>query len=152
MTCFDRAARALLATLLFAASTASAAAAAAPASIGQGNTRLSNASQWAANGSAVVLSGAMLTVAASGAVIVASVETVGDASVVVLTSVADGSRATLRLSGEAAHAASVVAGVSVEVVVQSSGYLLVAAGKVLAFVPNELGRALLHNSRVAARG
>lgn len=116
----------------------------------QGSTHLSNASQWAADGSAIVLSGALVTVAASGAVVLASVEVVGDASVVVLTSAADGVSASVRLSGQAARQASTAVGASVEVVAQSSGYMLIAAGKVLAFVPNELGRALLYSARAGA--
>lgn len=118
----------------------------------QGSTHLSNASEALANGSAVVATGSLLTVAAAGSVVVASVEVVGDASVVVLTSAVDGSKATVRLSGQAARGASNAVGASVEMVALSTGYLLVTAGRVLAFVPNEIGKSLLHNSRVADRG
>jgi len=36
----------------------------------------------------------------------------------------------------------------VEVVAMSAGQALVASGKVLAFIPNESGKALLHHSKV----
>lgn len=47
----------------------------------------------------------------------------------------------------AVEAASVGVGTSVQVVAESTGYALVASGILLAFVPNEVGRALLHHSR-----
>jgi len=141
----------LLAILWTASAFAPAATLAAPAGP-QGSTHLSNASSMLVDGSATIVNGSLVTVAGAGSMVVASVEVVGDAMVVVLTGVADASRATLRLSGQAARQASMVAGASVEVVALSTGYLLVSAGRVLAFVPNEIGKALLHNSRVAERG
>jgi hypothetical protein len=41
-----------------------------------------------------------------------------------------------------------VAGASVVVSVVSTGVVLSAAGEAVAFVPNALGRALLHNERL----
>lgn len=137
----------MLALLIAAAGTTALAAPAGP----QGSTNLSNASRFMVNGSAVVVGGSIATFVGAGAVVVGSIEVVGDASVVVLTSVADGVSASVRLSGQAAHQASLVAGASVEVVAISTGYILVTAGQVIAFVPNEMGRVLLHSSRVAER-
>jgi len=51
------------------------------------------------------------------------------------------------IARELAEAASVGVGTSVRVVAESTGYALVASGVLLAFVPNEMGRALLHHSR-----
>jgi hypothetical protein len=118
----------------------------------QGSTDLSNASELVAEGSATVVVGSLSAVAASGTVVVDSVVAVGDASVVVLAGASDAARATVRLSGRAAREASLAAGASVDVVATSTGCLLVSAGKVLAFVPNEIGKSLLHHSRVSARG
>ena len=99
-----------------------------------------------------MVDGSLSAVAASGTALVESVEAAGDASVVVLAGASDAAQATVRLSGRAARDASLVAGASVNVVATSTGCLLVAAGKVLAFIPNEIGKALLHHSRVSARG
>ena len=118
---------------------------AAPAAEPRGSTDLSNAS-------ALVAYGSLSTLAASGTVVVDSIEAAGDASVVVLAGASNVGQAAVRLSGRAAREASLAVGASVNVVAISSGYLLVAAGKVLAFVPNEMGRALLHHSRTSARG
>lgn len=107
----------------------------------------SNPSQASANLSGVVVIGSILSVAAAGSVVVASVRTVGEGLEVVVESVADGSRATLRLSGQAIGGLSLAAGTAVEVVTASTGYVLVASGRALAFLPNEAGKALLHSSR-----
>ncbi|WLI87703.1 hypothetical protein Q4S45_13230 [Massilia sp. R2A-15] len=118
----------------------------------QGSTELSNASELVSEGSATVVYGSMSALAASGTVVVDSVVATGDASVIVLIGASDAARATIQLSGRAAREASLAAGASVNLVATSTGYLLVSAGKVLAFVPNEIGKALLHHSRVSARG
>ncbi|MGX9219615.1 hypothetical protein ACWV27_14610 [Massilia varians] len=109
-----------------------------------GQSELSNAS---ANLSGVVVGGSLLTLAATGSVVVASVRTVGDGIEVVLEGAADASRATVRLSGRAAAGVSLAAGTALEVVTASTGYVLVMSGKAIAFLPNEAGKALLHHSR-----
>ncbi|MDQ2820094.1 MAG: hypothetical protein M3Y65_06820 [Pseudomonadota bacterium] len=129
---------------------ACAAAPAARASGDQGSSALSNASGLIAQGSATVVYGSLSAVAASGIVIVESVEVTGGASMVVLAGASNAASATLRLSGRAIEGASIVAGASVVVMAVSTGYVLVSAGQVLAFVPNELGKSLLHHSRVGA--
>lgn len=127
--------RILLATLLsFACASSQAAGQSAP-------------SETSANLSGVVVVGSILSVAATGSVVVASARTVGEALEVVLESLADGSRATVRLSGKAAGGLSLAAGTTVEVVTASTGHVLVLSGKAIAFLPNEAGKALLHSSR-----
>lgn len=112
----------------------------------QGSTALSGASELAAEGSALLVYGSLSAVAASGTVVVDSVEVAGDASLVVLTGASDAGRAAIRLSGRAARGASLAVGTGLSVVAMSTGYLLVSAGTVICFVPNELGKALLHHS------
>lgn len=114
----------------------------------QGSTHLSNASGVIANGSARMVAGTLESVAGAGSLVVASVETVGDASVVLLKAAGKASTASVALSGRAARDASLVVGASVEMVALSTGYLLVTAGRVIAFIPNEMGKALLHSSRI----
>lgn len=102
-----------------------------------------------------MLYGALSVVAASGTVMVQSVDTAGDASVVVLAGASDAAGATVRFSSRAARDASLVAGASVNLVAISTGYLLVASGKVLAFFPNEIGKALnmfAYETRILAPG
>jgi hypothetical protein len=89
----------------------------------------------------VVLSaGAVLTVVA--------VEASATGTVWVLERASDGARSTLRLSAQAVGGLSVVAGTAVLVTVLSTGWVLSAAGTAIAFIPNEVGAALLYNERV----
>lgn len=97
---------------------------------------------------ASVAAGSVLTVFAAGSLVVESVETVGDGVSVVLKSAADGSKATVQFSGKVAEGASLAAGTAVSAVAMSAGHALVVSGKVIAFLPNEAGKALLHHSRV----
>ena len=109
----------------------------------------SNASEMSAFGSIVVVAGTMSLLAGSGNAVVESVEKVGESTVVVIKGATDASRVTLRMSGKAVTGASMAAGTAVSVVTMASGYALVVAGAVIAFIPNEVGKALLHHSRVS---
>jgi len=107
----------------------------------------SAASQASANLSSVVVFGSILSVAAAGSLVVASVRTVGEGVEVVLESAFDASRTTVRLSGKALGGLSLATGAVLEVVTASTGYVLVMSGKTIAFLPNEAGKALLHHAR-----
>lgn len=104
-------------------------------------------SQASAKLSAVVVGGSILTVAAAGSVVVASVRTVGEGLEIVLESAVDASRATVRVSSTAAGGLSLATGTVLEVVTASTGQVLVMSGKAIAFLPNEAGKALLHHAR-----
>ena len=58
---------------------------------------------------------------------------------------ASGEVVTLLLDG--ATAASVAVGSVLQASATAAGYVLIAAGKAVAFIPNEMGRSLLHQSR-----
>lgn len=90
---------------------------------------------------AILAAGATLTVA--------SVEAVSNGTVWVLERASDGARATLRFSTRAANGASTAVGTSVVVTTMASGHVLSAAGKAIAFIPNEVGNALIYNERVS---
>jgi hypothetical protein len=113
----------------------------------QGQSELSNASQIVAGGSALVVGGSLSVLAGAGVAIVGSVEVVGESVVVVLEGASEASRATIRLSGEVARGAALSAGMSIGVVAVTSGTMLVAAGKVICFIPNEVGKALIYHAR-----
>ena len=118
----------------------------------QDTSTLSNASELVGEGSALLVYGSLSAVGASGTVVVDSVEVAGDASLLVLAGASDAGRAAIRLSGRAARGASLAAGTGVSLVALSTGYLLVSAGNIICFVPNELGKALLHHSRSGTQG
>lgn len=107
----------------------------------------STPSQASANLSALVVGGSVTAIATGGSLMVASVQTVAEGVDLVLENLADGSRATVRLSAAAAGGLSLAAGTSLELVVAATGHVLVMAGKAIAFLPNEAGKALLHHAR-----
>ena len=109
---------------------------------------MSKGSQNLSQGSAVVVGGSLSMLVASGQVVVASVETVGEGIVIVLKGASDAGGASIQLSGQAARGLSLAAGTVVNVVALSTGHMLVMSGKAIAFIPNELGKALLHHSKV----
>lgn len=105
----------------------------------------------AAGGSAV---GAVLAVPAALSVggvylTVLAVEASATGTVYLLERASDGARASINVSGRAAQGVSAVAGTAVLVSVLATGVVLSAAGEVLAFVPNAIGRALLHNEKLS---
>jgi len=77
---------------------------------------------------------------------VKSIQTVGDSIVLVLQGASEAGTVTLQLSGNAAGYASLAVGVTLEVVTESTGYLLTQAGKVVAFIPNQVGRSMIYHS------
>jgi len=109
---------------------------------------MSKGSQNLSQGSAVVVGGSLSMLVASGQVVVASVETVGEGIVIVLKGASAAGGASIQLSAQAARGLSLAAGTVVNVVALSTGHMLVMSGKAIAFIPNELGKALLHHSKV----
>lgn len=80
---------------------------------------------------------------------VVSVEVVGGATVWVLERASDGARISLRVAGKLAEGLVVSTGMTVTVSVIGAGMVLSAAGRVIAFIPNEIGKALLYNEQVS---
>lgn len=97
---------------------------------------------------AVSVAAPVVLLSAGAVFTVVAVETTLAGTVWVLERASDGARASVTLSGAAAGGVSLVAGASVVAVASTAGWVLSAAGKAIAFIPNEIGRALLHNERV----
>ena len=79
---------------------------------------------------------------------VVAVETASTGTVWVLERASDGARASVTVAGQAVVGASALSGAAVVVTAISAGWVLSTAGKVLCFIPNEIGKALLHNERI----
>jgi hypothetical protein len=69
-------------------------------------------------------------------------------TVFVLERASDGVHVSVEVLGRAASAASVGVGTAATVSVVGAGVLVSAMGEVIAFIPNALGKALLHNEQV----
>jgi hypothetical protein len=93
---------------------------------------------------AVSVAAPAIIVSAGAALTVVAVEASANGTVWVLERASDGARASVQLSGHA------LAGVGSVLVVTAigAGWVLSAAGEAIAFIPNELGHALLYNERI----
>jgi hypothetical protein len=93
---------------------------------------------------AVSLAAPVMIVSAGAALTVVAVEASATGTVWVLERASDGARASVQLSGHA------LAGVGTVLLATalSTGWILSAAGEAVAFIPNELGNALLYNERI----
>ncbi|MBL8308365.1 MAG: hypothetical protein JNM33_16850 [Rubrivivax sp.] len=88
-----------------------------------------------------------LVLSGAGLVVVA-VSAVAEGTVWVLERVSDGARFSVTLSAASVGGVSLAVGTTVQFIACSTGWVLSAAGKAIAFVPNEIGKALLYNERV----
>lgn len=79
---------------------------------------------------------------------VVAVEAASAGTVWVLERASDGARASVTLSAQVAGGVSVVAGTAVLVTAFSAGWVLSAAGQAIAYIPNQIGQALLHNEKI----
>jgi hypothetical protein len=126
-------------------------AAALAASLNLGHAHTPNASDVSALSMlpvAVSVAAPVVILSAGAVLTVVAVEASVGGTVWVLERASDGARASVTLSAAAAGGVSVVAGTAVVVTAFSAGWVLSAAGQALAYIPNEIGKALLHNERV----
>lgn len=107
---------------------------------------VSGAGASAAVGAVVALPVAFST--AGAVLVVKAVESTARGTVYVLERASDGARASVELAGKAVQGASIAAGTVVTVSVIGAGVVLSALGEAIAFIPNELGRSLMHNERL----
>lgn len=100
----------------------------------------------AASGTALAMPVALST---AGAVLVVKlVEVSARGTVYVLERASDGVRTSVEITSSAVSGTALSVGTLVTVSVIGSGVVLSAAGEAIAFLPNALGRALLHNERL----
>ena len=109
---------------------------------------MSEASALSALPIAVSVAAPVVVLSAGATLTVVAVEASALGSGWVLERASDGARASVRLGSEAAGPLSVAAGTVVVVTAVSTGWVLSAASRAIAFVPNEIGAALLYNERV----
>lgn len=95
-----------------------------------------------------VLVAPLLVSGVGASLLVESVQASGRGVVYVVKNVATGASAVFEVSGNAVGAASVGVGTVVHSSAIGAGVILSAAGQVLAFIPNAVGKALMHNERL----
>lgn len=90
-----------------------------------------------------------VAVVLGGAYVVSGIgQSVANGVEVVLTSVSSATKLSVKLAGKTVDAIGLSVGTTVQVVSETTGTLLVASGKVVAFIPNALGEALLSQKRL----
>lgn len=90
-----------------------------------------------------------LVLSTAGAVLVVkTVESTVRGTLYVLERASDGASASIEIVGRGVGGVSLSVGATVTVSVVGAGVVLSAAGEAIAFIPNALGRALLHNERL----
>ena len=84
--------------------------------------------------------------------VVVAVVAVGEGLRVTLQGSAKVGKVVLAVPVAVAGGLSYAAGQTVTVIAEGAGWLIVRAGEVIAFVPNEAGRALMHSRPVRQPG
>ncbi len=112
------------------------------------HTEVSEASALSTLPVAVSVAAPSMILGAGAVLTVVSIQASATGTVWVLERASDGARATLHFSGHVAQGAALSIGGAVMVTAVTSGVVLSAAGNAIAFIPNEMGRALLHNERI----
>lgn len=101
----------------------------------------------AVSGAVVAVPVALST--AGAVLVVKTIEVSAKGTIYVLERVSDGARASVEVSGKVAKGTSVAVGTAVHVGIISAGIALSVAGEVIAFIPNEIGKALMGHEKVS---
>ncbi len=121
-------------------------AAAGPARAQRSSSEISEASLVPA---AISVALPVVLVAGVGSIVVTGVQASAEGTVWVVENVADGVKGSICFAGHVAGGVSVAVGTVITVTAVATGMVLSAAGQVIAFVPNEIGRSLSYNQRVS---
>jgi hypothetical protein len=121
---------------------------AALASTAQAHSSPSDASALSMLPIAVSVAAPVALLSAGAVLTVVSVQASAVGTVWVLEKASDGTRASIQLAGHAGHGLSVAAGTAITVTAISTGWVLSSASEAIAFIPNQIGAALLYNERI----
>lgn len=95
--------------------------------------------------------GSVAMIAGGAYVVSGVVESAAGVVEILLSAVSSGAKLSVKISGKTVDTVGVSVGSTVSVVSETTGTLLVASGKVIAFIPNQLGEALLSQKRLPAQ-
>ncbi|MDR1994773.1 hypothetical protein [Azonexus sp.] len=98
--------------------------------------------------SAAVSGGIALLSVGGAALVVKGVQASAQGTVYVLERVSDGARVSVEIVGKGVGGVSMAVGTVISVSVVTAGVVLSAAGTAIAFIPNEIGKKLLHNEKL----
>jgi len=109
-------------------------------------SKLSQGSALSAEGASTLVAGSVEVIAGSPTLTVQAVNAVADGAVVVLQGASTTATVSVKVTPDIAGGLSKAVGATVEVVTESSGYALIHAGKMIAFIPNAASQKLLHHA------
>jgi hypothetical protein len=107
---------------------------------------LSRGSELSAEGTSALVAGSVEVIAGSPTLTVQAVNAAAEGAVVVLNGASTAAKVSIQVTPEIAGALSKAVGATVEVATEASGYALIYAGKMIAFIPNAAGQKLLHHA------
>jgi hypothetical protein len=94
------------------------------------------------------LAGSVLGITGSVYLVTGIVQGAGDVVEVLISGVGSAAKFSVKIAGKAINTVGLSVGTTIRVVSEATGTLLVVSGKVLAFIPNTVGEALLSQSRL----
>jgi hypothetical protein len=112
----------------------------------RGSQTLSNASAASVAASGFVVAGSSELIQTSANLTVTAIQAAGESVVIVMRGTSEAVTVSVRTSAAIARDASVAVGSAVRVVAESVGHALYVGMKLVAFVPNEIGRSLIHHA------
>lgn len=92
--------------------------------------------------------GSVVAVAGTSFLVTGVVQLSANTTEVIIESAQGAAKVSVQVASSALRGLAVSTGTTVKAVAASTGTMLVVSGKVLAFIPNTLGEALLHHERV----
>jgi hypothetical protein len=95
---------------------------------------------------ASVVGGTASALAAGASLTLIAIEKAGEAVIWVLKDVSTGATVSIRASTQAIGAASMTVGTVIAVTASAAGYALYSAGRMIAFVPSEVGRSMVYHA------
>jgi hypothetical protein len=109
---------------------------------------LSKASDQLSLATSKVLSGSIDMSAATGSIVIESVVASADTTIIVAKASGEAASVTIELSGKGLQQLGLASGKVLSISATTTGHLLISAGKAIAFIPNEIGKALIHHEKI----
>ena len=110
------------------------------------DSQVSQGSALSAEGASALVTGSAEVIAGSPTLTVLAVNAVAEGSVVVLKGASTAATVSVKVTPEIAGELSKAVGATVTVITESAGYSLIYAGNLIAFIPNESSKKLLHHA------
>jgi hypothetical protein len=111
----------------------------------EGSTASTASIDLSSKGMGKIISGSSDLSAAGAELSVGSLKMVGNVAYITLVASGNSLTTTIAVSSDLTGHSLVAVGQSIHVSTTAAGQLLSTAGKIIAFIPNELGRSLIYN-------